>query len=1145
MFLTRRQFLKTSAGTITALAIADQAFALTALQPVIEVGNPLGEYPDRSWERVYHDQYRYDSSFSYICSPNDTHACRVRAFVRNGVVMRVEQNYDHQTYEDLYGNRGTFAWNPRMCLKGYTFHRRVYGPYRLKGPMLRKGWKQWVDDGCPELSPEVKTRYKFSNRGEDDMMRVSWDTAGTYLAKAQVKIAERYSGEAGARRLREQGYTPEQIEATKGGGTKCFHYRPGMAVLGFMGKIAHARNCNSTLALLDAYVRKLGPDKATGGRAWSNYTWHGDQNPSTPFWAGNQGSDNDHSDMRFAKLHTSWGKNFLEHKMPEAHWMIECMERGGRLVSIAPEYNPPATKADYWIPVRPGGDGGLMLGVLKILFDENMYDADFCKQYTDMPILVRTDTLMYLEPKDVIKDYKLFDLTKSYSYKVQAMKDPQRERLGDFMMWDTTKNAAVPMHREIVGYHLAKAGIDPALEGTYRVTLLNGKSVDVMPVFQMYKIHVQDFDLDTAHQITNTPKDLIVRWARDCGTVKPHQLHNGEGTNHWFHMTANSRGAAMITIITGNQGKFGTGQHTWAGNYKAGTSMGTPWSGPGLGVWGAEDPWNMNLDPNAHGKEIKAKSYRYGQEPSYWNHGDRPLVVNTPKYGRKMFTGKTHMPTPTKVLWTINNNHLNNAKYHYDMVKNVDPNIECIVVQDIEMTSGVNYSDVTFAVNTWMEFTYPEMTTSCSNPYMQVWKGGIRPLYDTRNDLDCYAIVSAKFAEMTGDQKQKDQWKFVYENKVDVYLQRLFDASSTYYGYSAKTMLQSEKGWFVMVRTYPRVPYWEMVNEAKPMWTRSGRFENYRIEPECIEYGENFIVHREDPEGTPYLPNVIVSSNPFVRPDDYGIPITAMHHDDRTVRNTKLPWQEARKHVNPLWEKGYQFYCVTPKTRHRVHSQWSVNDWIQMFESNFGDAYRMDKRTPGIGEHQLHVNPQAAKDRGINDGDYIYADANPADRPYRGWKPSDPFYKVSRLMIRCKYNPAFPYSVTMMKHAPFVATPKSVKGHETRPDGRAISADTGYQSNFRYGAQQSITRSWLMPMHQLDSLPGKNMLNHNWKFGYQPDNHAVNTVPKSTLIRISKAEDGGIGARGPWEPVRTGFTPAQENEWMIKWLKGESIKIKV
>src|SRR3989449_11051929 len=149
MYFTRRQFMKASAGTIVALAIADKALALTALQPVIEVGNPLGEYPDRSWERVYHDQYRYDSSFTYICTPNDTHGCRVRAFVRNGVVMRVEQNYDHQTYEDLYGNRGTFAWNPRMCLKGYTFHRRAAVADRPEGPLVRKGRKARGDDGCP------------------------------------------------------------------------------------------------------------------------------------------------------------------------------------------------------------------------------------------------------------------------------------------------------------------------------------------------------------------------------------------------------------------------------------------------------------------------------------------------------------------------------------------------------------------------------------------------------------------------------------------------------------------------------------------------------------------------------------------------------------------------------------------------------------------------------------------------------------------------------------------------------------------------------------------------------------------------------------------------------------------------------------
>src|SRR3990170_4394878 len=240
MFVSRRQFLKVSAGTVAAVAVADKVLALTALQPVIEVGNPLGEYPDRSWERVYHDQYRYDSSFTWCCSPNDTHACRIRAFVRNGVVMRVEQNYDHQTYEDLYGNRGTFAHNPRMC---------------LKGPLMRKGWKQWMDDGSPELTPEAKTKYKFNARFLDDMMRVSWDTAFTYIAKAFVVIAQRYSGEAGARRLREQGYAPEMIEMMKGAGTRTFKHRAGMPVLGIIGKMGNTRFNGGILPLVDTYIR--------------------------------------------------------------------------------------------------------------------------------------------------------------------------------------------------------------------------------------------------------------------------------------------------------------------------------------------------------------------------------------------------------------------------------------------------------------------------------------------------------------------------------------------------------------------------------------------------------------------------------------------------------------------------------------------------------------------------------------------------------------------------------------------------------------------------------------------------------------------------------------------------------------------------
>src|SRR2546426_1616719 len=281
------------------------------------------------------------------------------------------------------------------------------------GPMLRKGWKAWVDDGCPELSPEVKAKYRFTSRGEDDMLRVSWDTMGTYIAKAQIKIAERYSGEAGARRLREQGDPPEMIETMKGGGTRTFKYRPGMALLGLIGKIGVGRMSNSNLAMLDAYVRKVGAGKAEGGPTWSRYTWHGDQPPDQPFWNGTQTSDIDHPDMRFSKLHVSWGKNLVEHKMPEAHWFIECMERGGRIVVIVPEYSPPATKADYWIPLRPASDAALFLGVIKVLMDENLYDADFCKQYTDSPILIRTDRKSTrLNSSHLVISYAVFCLKK-------------------------------------------------------------------------------------------------------------------------------------------------------------------------------------------------------------------------------------------------------------------------------------------------------------------------------------------------------------------------------------------------------------------------------------------------------------------------------------------------------------------------------------------------------------------------------------------------------------------------------------------------------------------------------------------------------------------------------------------------------------
>jgi nitrate reductase alpha subunit len=247
---------------------------------------------------------------------------------------------------------------------------------------------------------------------------------------------------------------------------------------------------------------------------------------------------------------------------------------------------------------------------------------------------------------------------------------------------------------------------------------------------------------------------------------------------------------------------------------------------------------------------------------------------------------------------------------------------------------------------------------------------------------------------------------------------------------------------------------------------------------------------------------------------------------------------------NPLWDQGFRFYFLTPKTRHTTHSGWAVVDWQVIWGSNFGDPHRRDKRQAHVGDRELHMNPADARELELDDGDYVWVDANPMDRPYPNYDPndtSDPFHKVARLMLRVKYNSAYPRGVLMAKHGYWLATQKTVLAHETRPDGRAVSEDTGYQSSYRYGSHQSVTRDWAMPMHQTDTLFHKKKIAMAFMFGGEADNHAINTVPKETLVRVTKAEPGGIDGKGAWLPGTSGMSPGNEDERMKRYLSGEFV----
>ncbi len=128
--ISRREFMEmVAAAGFSAFALsATTAWGLKAIE------NPLAQYPDREWEKVYRDLWKYDSNFTFLCAPNDTHNCILNAYVRSGVVTRIGPTMKYGKAVDLYGNEASHRWDPRVCQKGLALTRRFYGDQT--GPAL-------------------------------------------------------------------------------------------------------------------------------------------------------------------------------------------------------------------------------------------------------------------------------------------------------------------------------------------------------------------------------------------------------------------------------------------------------------------------------------------------------------------------------------------------------------------------------------------------------------------------------------------------------------------------------------------------------------------------------------------------------------------------------------------------------------------------------------------------------------------------------------------------------------------------------------------------------------------------------------------------------------------------------------------------
>jgi nitrate reductase alpha subunit len=1158
--LSRRDFLRGASASVAVIA-GSELLSLSLLRPASAAVNPLSHYPNRDWEQLYRNVYAHDDSFIFMCTPNCTHNCYLRAYVKNGVVTRCGPSQRYHEGTDVYGTKASQRWDPRHCNKGLAIVRRFSGDRRVKGPMVRRGFRQWVERGFPRDSDGLPPAELF-RRGEDVFDRVAWNEAFEIVAKTLEHLARFYSGEEGAQRLEAQQYHPEMVRACEGAGTRTLKFRGGMPVLGSIKLFGQYRQANS-LALLDAFLRGVGPEDAKGGVGLDNYSWHTDLPPGHPMVTGQQTIDFDLCNVEYSKLAICWGMNWISTKMPDAHFLTEARLKGTKVVVITTEYNSTCCKADEIVVIRPGTDPALALGIAREVIDNELYDEAFVKGHTDLPLLIRMDTKELLRASDVIPGYQLARLERTRvlgaNEKVApfatdvgqpAVPADMRKAWGDFVVWDTTKGAPAAVSRDDIGKFFHERGVDPALEGEFELEI-DGRQVKARPIFDLLRQHLRDtWSLENVTKVTWAPASAVKTLAREIAANPERTLFiTGMGPNQMFNADQKDRTIFLLAALTRNVGFQGGNVGSYAGNYRAAYFNGMP-------LYMAEDPFDPELDPS---KAPRVRNAIRMQSAHFYSHGDNPLEV-----GGKIFNGSSHMPLPSKAFWFSGSNSiLGNAKGHYDVVMNLLRHpvhraksaskrmIDAVIVNEWWWTGSCEYSDVVFAIDSWGEYNVYDLTQSCTNPFMQVMPlSKIPRIHNTRSDTEVYAGVAEKLAGITGDRRFIDYWEFIGKGKGAAYIQRILDHSNITRGYEwAELLEKAEKGIPVMMmgRSYPKFIGYEQSVESAPWYNRTGRLEFLRDEPEFKLHGEMIPLHREPIDATFHEPNAIVAApHPLVAPKSpaqLGLDPGDRSGETRQVRNVVLTPDELLKTQHPLMERGFTHQWITPKYRHSVHTIVADIDILSVWWGPYGDMYRRDPRQPWVGEGYVDISPDDARELGIEDGDYVWIDADPDDRPFHGWQERPAEAKIARAMMRARYFPGTPRGIARTYFHFSGASFGSVRGHESRRDGLARSPETGYQSMYRYGSHQSGTRSWLRPTLLTDSLTRKNLMGQQIGKGFCPDVHCANGAPRESFVKFTRAEAGGLGGNGKWRPVTLGIRPSQENDAMKLYLAGGFVKI--
>lgn len=258
-------------------------------------------------------------------------------------------------------------------------------------------------------------------------------------------------------------------------------------------------------------------------------------------------------DWTRSKLVLTVGSNYCESSLPSVRTFFEAKEAGAHMVTVDPHFSTTAGKSDEWIPIEPGTDAALFLGMISHILDNKLYDEEFVKAHTSLPFLVDAQT------GKLIRDHA----------EAADAEEPETGEQNPFFVADAATGVAVAY----------TACANPALSAKANV-----RGVEAVTAWDKLIETQAAYSPAWAAEITGIPADRIEALAEEYAEG-PSSLALGWGGNDKMtNADIAGHAAAVLVALTGNIGKDGAGVGVYVGASYGGHAA-------TLGAWATPEDW--------------------------------------------------------------------------------------------------------------------------------------------------------------------------------------------------------------------------------------------------------------------------------------------------------------------------------------------------------------------------------------------------------------------------------------------------------------------------------------------------------------------------------------------------------------------------